>query len=262
MKYSLCFLTLRPTKILLDFIITLKKDNYDISIVIDDNEYDTSNIHKDINVIQIDDLKCMKNSYKYANSLWWRNFHDKNKCFAWDKALYYFANRNHSYDHLWFIEDDVFVPDKDSIWNIDKKYPASDLLTTSSDYIINQDGALSTWPHWYEAKNNNLKLPWAKSMVCASRMSNELLSHIKDYVTINKKLLYIEFFFHTLALHNQLKVDNPEELSSIYWKKKWLFKDINKAYLYHPFKDHDLQQKYRERLQENWSIILSTKIEK
>ena len=49
-----------------------------------------------------------------------------------EKALYYFYKNDINYDHIWFIEEDVFIPTIETIKNIDIKYPDNDLLVSGN----------------------------------------------------------------------------------------------------------------------------------
>ena len=49
-----------------------------------------------------------------------------------EKRHYIIFTQNYmSYNHIWFIEEDVFIPTLDTIKNIDLKYPDNDLLVKS-----------------------------------------------------------------------------------------------------------------------------------
>ena len=97
-------------------------------------------------------------------------------------------------------------------------------------------------------KKYYFELPWYKSMVCAIRLSDTLMIKIKEYVKENKELCFLEFFFNTLAEKNNLKIENPDELSSILYRNDWKFEDIKKTNLYHPIKKIDIQKNYREQI--------------
>ena len=57
---------------------------------------------------------------------------------AWEKALYYFCKIEVEHEYVWFIEDDVFFYNEDTLFNIDYKYSNSDLL--SNVYNENKTG--------------------------------------------------------------------------------------------------------------------------
>ena len=176
----------------------------------------------------------MQNGYKNSSFLI-----KPNGSIAWDKALYHFCVKDTSYDHVWFLEDDVFIPNNTIISTIDSKYPNADILSKSK--IVNSTGELS-WL-WKQAKGQ-LPLPWMRSLVPAVRLSRSVLILVNRYVNKNKKLLFIEFLFHTLAMHKKLHIEEILELEGILYKKNWSFMDIKQTCLYHPVKNIN-QLKYR-----------------
>jgi hypothetical protein len=64
-----------------------------------------------LHFLQIDNQEYMVNSVKNSVVL----ILEKDYV-SWDKALYYFCHREgKSYDFLWLIEDDVFIPSVDTL---------------------------------------------------------------------------------------------------------------------------------------------------
>jgi hypothetical protein len=223
-----------PSPAALEFYKTLKRDNYDIFIMIDYTV--TLPESDDIIYLQVDDDICRKEGWVNANFVVTKNPN------AWDKALYYFSTIS-KYSHVWFIEDDVFIPTNTTIYDIDSKYPNEDLLSERNE--INRTGQLYWW--WRHAQGK-ISLPWACSMVCAVRMSQTLLQKIKEYVDNHKTLLFIEFIFNTLALHNNLNVTTPIELREVIYTRSTPLTVVNPSYLYHPFKDINEQCALRKTL--------------
>ena len=66
----------------------------------------------------------------------------------------------------------------------------------------------------------------------------------------HKKFLFLEWTFHTLALHRGLSVVAADELRGIVFRKQWELSEMTLEGLYHPVKDFDLHQHYRELLAE------------
>lgn len=79
-------------------------------------------------------------------------------------------------------------------------------------------------------------------------MSQALLQKIKEYVEQHKTLLFLEFMFNTLAQHNNLKIDNPAEMSQIIYRRSTPLIDINPGWLYHPIKSFHEQAALRKTL--------------
>lgn len=120
-----------PTPSAIEFYKSLKRDKYDIFIMVDDKV--TLPISNEITYLQVDDTDCRDKGWVNAN------FVIPKTPSAWDKALYYFSNIV-TYPYTWFIEEDVFIPTLSTILNIDNKYQVSDLL--SSGHNINRNGQL------------------------------------------------------------------------------------------------------------------------
>ena len=249
---ALVFITVKPNKKWLKFIQTLKRSNYDLFVAIDpdDNEIVTYQVpyKKNIHYINYSRDECEYNGYNHCLAP-----HHVNRPSAWDKALYYFCEKNTSYDYVWFIEDDVFIPNKYTVYNIDKKKRNhnSHLLCCGNNNgslsYQTKDEIMKTWWGWCLAEGK-IEKPWENSMVCACRLSKKLLSLIKNYVSQHHTLIYHEFMFNTLALHNHLKISYPVELSGIIWRYDWKITEINKKTLYHPFKSIDQQNEFRKLL--------------
>lgn len=236
-KNILCFLTVRPHKLFYRFCKKLKNTNYDVYIVIDDNKYNIPDYDNEIGIIKIDNKICEENGFK--SSVWQFN----NKACSRDKALYFFCKNDISYDHIWFIEEDVFIPTEYTIEQIDKKYPSGDLLVNDNDIIYERKEKIWHWSH----VNNQIKLepPYARSLICAIRCSKKLLNCINDYAMKYSNLFLDETLFNTIALHNNLDIKKIDELSTIFYRNDWKKTDINVNNLYHPIKCIATQYKYR-----------------
>lgn len=233
-KNAIALLCRYPDNIWLNFLNNFHE--YDVFIIIDENKYDYYELYKQVNhrlkIIQIDDDYCKNNGfYNFVyptGSL-------PNKPLSWDKALFYFTKVNTNYNNVWFIEDDVFLLKESVLLNIDSRYTNSDLLTPS--HYLNYDGDLSTWNLWFTMKDD-ISLPWAKSMTCACRVSNKLLQSMDNYRRHHNKLFFHETMFNTIALHNNLLVETPDELSTIHYRTSWDLNNLNLNNLYHPVKNY------------------------
>jgi hypothetical protein len=235
----ICFLTVKPTKIFYDFCKKLKTNEYDIYICIDINEYNIPEYDNEIKIIKFDRKECEDNGFK-STVLKFNNI----AC-SRDKALYYFYKEKIDFNYIWFIEEDVFIPNINTISNIDKKYPNVDLLCEANKTIYKKQKNW-LWKH----VNEQIKIdpPYSSSMICAIRCNKKLLNYIYDYAEKFNNLFLDEVLFTTLALQNKLTIINPIELSTIVWRKKWRLEEIICDNLYHPIKDINTQIKYREIL--------------
>ncbi len=240
---AIALLTLNPKAELIEFYKKINRANYDLYCFVDDNSKEQI-IDDFLNYIYVDDFFCKQNGFHRFNPVI-----EKGTCnvSSWDKAILYFCRLNKGYDYVWFIEDDVFVPDINLFELIDNKFLKDDLL--SNENIINHNGELESWYWWKLASESNLPLPWAHSMVCAMRASKRLLSLVDQYVTSNKNSpKFIEYIFHTLALHNNLSIKKVENLSGIVWRKNWEADDLNEEKFYHPVKLIGQQTEFRRLL--------------
>jgi len=238
-KHILCFLTVAPSPLFYDFVKRLKKENTDVYICIDDNDYTILgyNTGDGIKIIQMDSTFCRDSGFKSSSQ--------DNKSIALDKALYYFCKNEIDYQDIWLIEEDVFIPTVDTIDKMNEKYPFCDLLV-KNHFIAEKRQTDWLWPNI----NKQVKTdpPYAASMVCAVRVSKQLMRCIDQYVSHYHDLFYCEALFNTIALQNNLLVVMCEELSTIAWKKSWEREDIHPNNLYHPVKNviqqYELRNEY------------------
>jgi len=236
-KKAICFLTVRPSKLFYDFCKQLKNKKYDVFICIDDNDYIIPYYHDYhiIPVITISNQICETAGFK--STVQWLN----NRACSRDKALYYFC-KIITYKYVWIIEEDVFIPHINTIKNIDYKYKNTDLLCTSNDIIQTRD---TDWFWPYIFKQTTLDPPYGRSMICAIRISNQMLKVIENYANTYHNLFMDEVLFNTLALHNNLSIESPSELSTIHWRNEWKLSEINITNMYHPIKSIETQYNYR-----------------
>ena len=226
-KTAICVLTRYYNQTWMDFLKTFKQ--YELYMVIDDNMIIYDDVIDNVNIIQIPDNICLRSNY-YKSSCW-SNLKD---IVAWDRALFYFNRVNTKYDHVWFMEDDVFIMGEYILRSVDEKHPDSDLLCAFHE--INETGDVNHgWNHWVNVIHR-IGTPWAHSLVSCARLSNRLLKQIDKYVG-DRHLMFIEALFNTLALHNGYIVDNPCEIKdTITYDTKWDRDELDATKIYHPFK--------------------------
>ena len=210
---------------------------YDVYVI-----FDQSNVYKqytNINIIDVDMVSCVKKGYQYMT------FRFRKQITAWDKAMYYFCELSEkTYDNIWFFEDDVFFNSEETLINIDKKdIENSDLIIKQNNRNDGEKNNIWLWNRLII----KMEYPWFGTMACAFRISNNMLKCVKDYVEKNKRLMYMEVMFGTLAYHNNLKIFMPDELQSIIFKKIWSINDINENNLYHPVKNINDHLLYRNK---------------
>ena len=234
-----CFLTVTPNEMFYDFIKQLP-DIDNIYICIDKNDYHIPNYDGKIKIIKINNKTCINEGFQNTHTI-------IKGATSREKALYYFYKNDINYDHIWFIEEDVFIPTIETIKNIDIKYPDNDLLVSGN----NIERKKRTYWHWNlvnKQLNNKISLPYAKAMICAIRCSKKMLECIFNHTLKYKTLFQCEAMFNTIALYNNLNVKVIEELKTIVWKKEngWKKNEININNLYHPIKSIEKQYKLRK----------------
>ena len=243
-KKCICFLSVTPSKEFYDYCKTLKTDLYDVYICLDNMAYNIPGYDGEIPLIKIQNGEAEEAGFK-GSVLW-----TADRACSRDKALYYFCKINTSYDYIWFIEDDVFIPCTNTIEILDKRYPEGDLLCESNDIThTKKSGWLWRdwlWDHIYNQMS--LPLPHSKSKICAIRVSKSMIECIEAYATEHRSLFLDEVLFTTLAIHNELNIITPVELSTIQFKRSWSFDEIKKDHLYHPMKEFRIQETYRSKL--------------
>jgi hypothetical protein len=248
MRSALCLLVKTPNKIWIDFLNTFTE--YDVFVVIDDNLLNYAEIYegvKDhITFVQINNNYCYEKNYTHCNSA--VGFPE---IISWDKAIYCLNEIYTNYQHMWFIEDDVFLYSEKALLDIDQNpaYTNSDLLTATNDIMIHNDESKwnEWWNHWVNI-HDKISLPWSHSMVCACRVSRNLLDKVIKYKQTRGHLFFIEAMFNTIALQNDLEIRCPSELSTIHWRTSWPVSEIDIKKLYHPLKNIEEHKYIRETL--------------
>jgi hypothetical protein len=204
-------------------------------MVIDDNDTKYNYPNSKINFIQIPNKLCEDAGFKNMN------FISQKLVTAWEKALYFFANLEIDYKCVWFLEDDVFFYNEQTLQDIDGQYPNSDLLTNNCDTYVK-----GTW-NWSQI-TINFEPPWYSAMVCASRLSKPLINLIKAYASEHKTLFFLEALFPTICKRNNLIYDLPKELNRILYNITPEESELDKQQIFHPIKKLRQQALFREIL--------------
>lgn len=246
-KTAIVFLTNIPNKGTIDFAERIAKEtNFEVFIVVDNNDVHFDRTTEYVNFIQVRDSVCEEFGYVGCN-IDGKSTHIQKKVIAYDKCMFALCEIQFTYfDYFWIFEDDVFIPSIDTIINLDKKYHSYDLVTPNNFEKTNN--ALD-W-HWKHIVDK-IDPPYYYSMVCAMGISKKMLNEIKEYVETNNKLFYIEAMFNTIAMKSKLSVISPLELKSVVWLGDW---GINEWLLlpenvFHPLKSIDEHEYYRTTIQ-------------
>lgn len=252
-RTAIALLTWTPRKEQVSFYQRFAGLQYDTYVVADNNDWHEH--VENIGLIQIDPGLCVQRGFKHLNPV----ITERIKCpaSAWEKALYYFSIISPHYDYVWLFEDDVFIPQHDLLSNIDSSYD-QDLLC--ADQKVNWDGETWSW-EWYKCiPSDILPPPWAKSMLCATRLSRKLLGRLAAFLYENrdfqpldrdpqvKKYLFIEYLINTVAMREGLSIATPEQFSGVLWRHDWKIEELSTKSFYHPMKDVAQQEHCRALL--------------
>ena len=264
MNSSICFLTKNPPddfyKLIKDFI-----PNHKVYVCIDDNNHKVD--WEDVEIIQMDENIPHQAGYHSMHLDKFPKFY--NKSISREKAHYY-IHKNLDTNHVWFIEEDVFIPRHDLLKQIDDEFKDSDLLIRDIQTIETHPD----WPHWIgpTGDSDNIihsnrtwlsgkkisKKDLKRSMISAVRVSKKFVECMDMYLHDHNRigLFMDELCIPTLAYLYNLKIDCPKELGYILWRdgkqkdNEYIIfpysKDkVNENIMYHPIKDLKRQIKLR-----------------
>jgi hypothetical protein len=260
-KNAICILTYQPDERLIQLYDDLNK-NYDYYVIVDDNEFDIQHLEKkytSFHFVKIKEEDCKKKGYYGLNY-----YIKKGEPSAWEKAIYYFCEiKLNSYPFVWFLEDDVFIPQKNVISSIDRHYYGTgiDILCKSNETFTRK------WSH-AEAVLQYAPPFLTKylhiSLICAIRLSNTFLKKIKEYIEENKRMFFAESFFITLANYYHFMISRPKEFETIIFRKNWNIQDVIQFpnNIIHPIKNITQQVHFRNFFQSNIKYFIINETEK
>lgn len=267
------FLCHRPTPAQLAFYGTFAAAGFDVAVVVDDNAWRVDP-PAGVTAVYVPDDECVAAGYVDFNPAVVK----PSRCSAWDKAVYFLARRppprhgagEPSGGDIWLIEDDVFLASAGTLRAIDERYRDVDIV--SAENVIHHDRRDPVWPWIRFVPADILPGPWAHSMVCAVRLSDRVVGLVSDFIGRHHRTLargngwkrhvhrlaaalripqslvesiamphypFIEYIFHTLALHEGLAVRIADELDTIKWQQQWRPDELRADRLYHPMKAID-----------------------
>jgi len=161
---------------------------------------------------------------------------------AWDKAFYYLSKNNllDSYSHFFFIEDDVYSKEYDSVvkFIVEAKNYNVDFITKQ----IRLNNHYSTWRYWKEDYVKLLKSPHQSfNPICC--LSSQLVKLILNYKDQQGSFNFHEVLFASLCKEyslTYLEYMNVEGLSKhigkITYRSINTKEDILDEKIYHPVK--------------------------
>jgi hypothetical protein len=161
---------------------------------------------------------------------------------AWDKAFYQIHQQQllSSYDYFFFIEDDVYSTNYDSLIDFIKecnKYD-SDLITKS----VRTQNHFPTWKRWKEQYISELLTP-RQSFNPICRLSKDLIEKIFEYRDTINKFNFHEIIFASLCVQHSLKyieyinhIELKAHFGSIAFEPIFTFDTIPNHLINHPVK--------------------------
>ena len=96
---------------------------------------------------------------------------------------------------MWLIEYDVFIPSTAAFVDVDFAHPSADLLIRS----YSSQAEHPEWPNWHLAREMDTPMKY-HGLVCAIRVSRELLDRVVAIGPRVKRLPYVESLYITLAM--------------------------------------------------------------
>ena len=254
MKKAIALIVLEPNEIYLDFLLTFV--SYDIYIIIDSDK-DLTKItelakYKSLNFVQMTDQHCINHGFKNVNYIG-----VKKLISGWDKALLFFAIIiPKKYEHVWFIEDDVFLLNEQVLTNLDLKYRNTDLIA-NCDFKSQTTNNIKEFPWLWSKIDIKMLKPHYSGMMCITRLSYQLLDMIKLYAKTYKTLFFLEALFPTITSHFRFSHILPKELETVTYRDIF-FEDLDNikeedldrigTHVFHPLKDLNQHVELRAKI--------------
>ena len=181
----------------------------------------------------------------------------RNGVSAWDKAFFYFNVLHRDHAFLWLIEDDVFIASTRAFLALHSLYSGnSDLIVAEN--IENRVGNIDSWWWWYQAVGLFFP-PWSHSMVNVVGLSRRTLDKVDELARWRGEAAFHEFFFNTLAIHENLTVRTPLEMDTLTWRYDHKYEEVVRRpnNLRHPVKDLRIHDSWRRRSVRFFSLFCS-----
>ena len=157
---------------------------------------------------------------------------------SWAKSTFFICRLAPKYDYVWLMEDDVYIPSMASFIAMLRLSGYQDLVVKS---LTSHNDSLG-WVHWEHAeKHYSFPEPWYESLVCVIGMSNTMIIKVDDYIHQFQKMGFVEYFFPSIAVHNNLTISNPSTLSTIKDQGDFSCENVNNSNMnwFHPIKDQN-----------------------
>jgi hypothetical protein len=230
-KNALCFIIRQYNELLFEFAETCTF-NYDVYIVIDDNSTIIPS-KNNVNIVQISNQECLDNYFIRST------YRFNQDVTGWDKAFYYFTHYV-DYNYVWFLEDDVYFGNSIVLKKIDNKYENIDMLCEGITHHKTNN--------YIKEFKKALKIEIYQSMICAVRLSKNVLDLLKIISQKYKRLYFHEILLLSLVKQYKLSCLRIPELSTIRYRHDWKYNTVKSkpSNLFHPIKDLNIQKKLRK----------------
>ena len=238
---AVAILCREPQKPQVEFYATLT-DDYDVYFISDSPCSETGTA---VTCVYIPDAECESASFTMSGTDGHAIY---KRVTAWDKAFYLFSVMRPDYERVWFLEDDVFVPTRHTLTNIDVKYGGQHDVLCPPFSSIAQDPYWGLWPlASLKQRRPHTPSSWWHGMVCAVRLSQRFLQEIRSVAEKNKVLYFIEIMIPSFGVgQGQFLTRSISELDHIVYRTTYSPNEICTVNLYHPLKGALVQQVFRE----------------
>jgi hypothetical protein len=208
-RFALCALTTSRSLINWKWLHQLHKHGIAVYIL-EDKDENQLHVKSNITFLSIESEMTRSNGYSNANLV-------PRTVWAWDKALFYFTKVSLSYEFVWFIEYDVYVPSLKAFLDVHKT-----AMHDRSDLVVKDNIEVdSSWGHSnLRVARLHIDRPWYHSLVCAAGLSRRLLSDVLEYTSTNHQLDFIEVLFNTIRHHKKYNLYRPHQFQTIQFHDK------------------------------------------
>ena len=186
----------------------IQSNMLDVIFITDQPYTPPEDINSKIKFIYIEDTVCSNLGFKYSCK--YVSF--SKDVVAWDKALYYFGCINTTYDFVWLMEDDIYIPSVTLLCNMTSQYSNNDLVI--GKIVHYTDSWSNRWNLWHYIIPLMTK-PYACGRVCGIGVSKKFFEVATQFILNKKQIPFIEGFVPTIAVNNQLKIAEVPELIMI-----------------------------------------------
>lgn len=218
-------------------ILCRKRNEYVTSL---ENTLNTNSV----NSCLIIDNEINDNILREKNFVGLNRLSDDELITSWEKSFYNIQINNHinKYDYFYFIEDDVYTKDTNTILELIEYFNTFNSDFTSKAILPKED--IMEWPWWNREKDHNhiFNHPH-RSFNPLCKISNKLLSIILNFKNEYGKFYFHEILFASLCINYNLKYhdynyypDISKYIGQFYYRPEIDIKTINDKKVYHPVK--------------------------